>query len=123
MKPVKAIDLVWRAQPMIATLHTVMAGLAKDRGHAAASKLAEDCTSWLRAANVLLGRKGMAMSQPEPETEPVQRPKFTPPEPATEADIEKGDAQWCEVCTTEGCPFRGTDACVRKCPTFAPRRG
>lgn len=60
MKPVKAIDLVWKAQPMIATLHTIMTKLAAERpGKSAAGTVAEDASQWLTAARMLLGKKGM----------------------------------------------------------------
>lgn len=60
MKPVKAIDLVWKAQPMIATLHTIMTRLAADKpGKSAAGTVAEDASHWLAAARGLLARKGM----------------------------------------------------------------
>ena len=58
MKPVKAIDLVWRAQPMIATLHTIMVKLAAEKdGKSASSTVAEDCRRWLDAAALLLKNK------------------------------------------------------------------
>lgn len=60
MKPVKAIDLVWKAQPMIATLHTIMTKLAAERpGKSAAGTVAEDASQWLASARGLLTRKGM----------------------------------------------------------------
>lgn len=60
MKPVKAIDLVWKAQPMIATLHSIMTKLAADRpGKSAAGTVAEDASQWLASARGLLTRKGM----------------------------------------------------------------
>lgn len=57
MKPVKAIDLVWKAQPMIATLHTIMVGLTKDNPNGSAATLASNCKEWLDDARSLLDRK------------------------------------------------------------------
>lgn len=60
MKPVKAIDLVWKAQPMITTLHTIMVKIAADKpGKSAAGTVAEDAGQWLASARELLTRKGM----------------------------------------------------------------
>lgn len=57
MKPVKAIDLVWKAQPMISTLRTVMAGLAAQSGSSGPQDtLVEHCDEWLRDANEILSR-------------------------------------------------------------------
>ena len=58
-KNVKAIDLVWKAQPMIATLHTIMVSMAAQKpGKSAEGTLAEDCKSWLDTARDMLHRKG-----------------------------------------------------------------
>jgi hypothetical protein len=57
MKPVKAIDLVWKAQPMISTLKTIMADLAA-KGGGAPSTLVQHCDEWLDAARTLLRKKG-----------------------------------------------------------------
>ena len=60
MKPVKAIDLVWKAQPLIATLQTIMARMSKDiPGKSASGTVLEDCNEWLRGARELLARKGV----------------------------------------------------------------
>ena len=60
MKPVKAIDLVWKAQPLIATLQTIMARLSEERpGKSASGTVLEDCNEWLRGARELLARKGV----------------------------------------------------------------
>ena len=57
MKPVKAIDLVWKAQPMIATLRTVMASLAAaPDAKSAPGTMVEHCDEWLRDANEILSR-------------------------------------------------------------------
>jgi len=57
MKPVKAIDLVWKAQPMIATLRKIMADLATQKeGKSAPGTLVEHCDEWLRNANEILSR-------------------------------------------------------------------
>lgn len=75
MKPVKAIDLVWKAQPMIATLHSIMTKLAADRpSKSAAGTVAEDCDRWLSAARMLLGKKGMQWPADTGAQEP-QEPK------------------------------------------------
>ena len=59
-KKVKAIDLVWKAQPMIATLHTIMVSMAAQKpGKSAEGTLAEDCSNWLDNARELLDRKGV----------------------------------------------------------------
>lgn len=55
MKPVKAIDLVWKAQPMISTLKTIMADLAA-KGGGAPSTLVQHCDEWLKNANEILSR-------------------------------------------------------------------
>lgn len=58
MKPVKAIDLVRKAQPMISTLRTVMASLAADKaGKSAPGVLVENCDDWLRDADDLLSKR------------------------------------------------------------------
>ena len=58
-KNVKAIDLVWKAQPMISTLHTIMASMAAQKpGKSAEGTLAEDCKNWLDTAHDMLHRKG-----------------------------------------------------------------
>lgn len=72
MKPVKAIDLVWKAQPMIATLHTIMESIAKDKPNGSAATLSGHCTEWLRDANTLLARKGAAMSDPVQAEQPKE---------------------------------------------------
>jgi hypothetical protein len=75
MKPVKAIDLVWKAQPMIATLHTIMVKLAADvPGKSAAGTVAEDASQWLASARELLTRKGMQWPADAGTQEP-QEPK------------------------------------------------
>lgn len=59
MKPVKAIDLVWKAQPMIATLRKIMSDLSNNNGGTGApSTLVEHCDEWLESAQSLLTRKG-----------------------------------------------------------------
>ena len=55
MKPVKAIDLVFRAQPMIATLREIITRNCDD---GVANRFVDDCDAWLRAAQVLMTRKG-----------------------------------------------------------------
>ena len=55
MKPVKAIDLVFKAQPMIATLREIIKNNCDDR---VANRFIDDCDTWLRAAQVLMTRKG-----------------------------------------------------------------
>lgn len=58
-KKVKAIDLVWKAQPMITTLHTIMASMAAQKpGKSAEGTLAEHCKDWLDMARDMLHRKG-----------------------------------------------------------------
>ncbi len=55
MKPVKAIDLVFRAQPMIATLRQIVAANCDE------SKMRvfiDDIDNWLDGARALLQRKG-----------------------------------------------------------------
>lgn len=60
MKPVKAIDLVWKAQPLIATLRQAMASLAEQRpNNKDARTVQEDCDEWLNGARTLLARKGV----------------------------------------------------------------
>lgn len=57
MKPVKAIDLVWKAQPLIATLRKIMVDLAgRQVGKGAPGTVASDCDQWLRDANEVLSR-------------------------------------------------------------------
>jgi len=75
MKPVKAIDLVWKAQPMIATLHTIMTKIAADRpGKSAAGTVAADAGQWLASARELLTRKGVQRPADTGAQEP-QEPK------------------------------------------------
>ena len=57
MKPVKAIDLVFKAQPMIATLRQIIAANC-DEGQM--GKFIDDCDTWLRAAQALMLKKGGA---------------------------------------------------------------
>ena len=54
MKPVKAIDLVFRAQPMIATLREIVRRNCDE----SAGTFVDDCDTWLRDAQVLMTRKG-----------------------------------------------------------------
>jgi hypothetical protein len=42
------------------------------------------------------------------------------PRPATEEEVEAGDAQWCEVCHTT-CPFKGKDILVHGCGRANPK--
>ena len=51
MKPVKAIDLVWKAQPMIATLREIL------RSERPRSHLVDHADEWLASARELLERK------------------------------------------------------------------
>lgn len=58
-KNVKAIDLVWKAQPMITTLHSIMASIAAQKpGKSAEGTLAAHCKDWLDMARGMLHRKG-----------------------------------------------------------------
>lgn len=59
MKPVKAIDLVWKARPLVATLRQAMASLAEQKpNNKDARTLQDDCDEWLNGARTLLDRKG-----------------------------------------------------------------
>ena len=55
MKPVKAIDLVFKAQPMIATLREI---IKQNFDESKMGKFIDDCDNWLRAAQILMTRKG-----------------------------------------------------------------
>ena len=55
MKPVKAIDLVWKAQPMIATLREI---IKQNCDEGQMKVFIDDIDNWLRAAQVLMTRKG-----------------------------------------------------------------
>ena len=55
MKPVKAIDLVFKAQPMIATLREI---IKQNCDEGKMGKFIDDCDTWLRAAQVLMTKKG-----------------------------------------------------------------
>lgn len=55
MKPVKAIELVFKAQPMIATLREI---IKQNCDEGQMGKFIDDCDNWLRAARVLMTRKG-----------------------------------------------------------------
>ncbi len=55
MKPVKAIDMVFKAQPKIAMLREIITRNCDD---SVANKLVDDCDAWLRAAQVLMTKKG-----------------------------------------------------------------
>lgn len=46
----KATDLIWKAQPMIAALREI----AKNNGH---GNMVAHCDEWLRASHVFLSRK------------------------------------------------------------------
>jgi len=104
MKPVKAIDLVWRAQPMIATLHTIMVKLAADApGKSASGTVAEDCERWLNAARMLLGKKGM-LTPPENLPEPQEpREPATLPCPGKKHDNIFVRCSECMRCGTQKC--------------------
>ena len=55
MKPVKAIDLVFKAQPMIATLREI---IKQNCDEGQMKVFIDDIDNWLRAAQVLMSRKG-----------------------------------------------------------------
>ena len=55
MRPVKAIDLVKKAQPMIETLREIIKQNCDENMMA---KFIDDCDTWLRAAQVLMTKKG-----------------------------------------------------------------
>ena len=55
MKPVKAIDLVFKAQPMIATLREI---IKQNCDEGQMKVFIDDIDNWLRAAQVLMTRKG-----------------------------------------------------------------
>lgn len=57
MKPVKAIDLVWKAQPMIATLREI---IKQNCDEGQMGKFIDDIDNWLDGARALLQRKGGA---------------------------------------------------------------
>ena len=54
MKPVKAIDLVWKAQPMIATLREI---IKQNCDEGQMGKFIGDCDTWLEDARALMRRK------------------------------------------------------------------
>lgn len=54
MKPVKAIDLVFRAQPMIATLREI---IKQNCDEGQMGKFIDDCDTWLRESRTLMRRK------------------------------------------------------------------
>ena len=54
MKPVKAIDLVFRAQPMIATLRQI---IAQNCDESKMRVLIDDIDNWLEGARTLVQRK------------------------------------------------------------------
>ena len=53
MKPVKAIDLVFKAQPMIATLREI---IKQNCDEGQMGKFIDDCDNWLDGARTLLQR-------------------------------------------------------------------
>ena len=55
MKPVKAIDLVFRAQPMIATLRQI---ISQNCDESKMRVFIDDIDNWLDGARALLQRKG-----------------------------------------------------------------
>ena len=55
MKPVKAIDLVWKAQPMIATLREI---IKQNCDESMMGKFIDDCDTWLADAQALMLKKG-----------------------------------------------------------------
>ena len=55
MKPVKAIDMVWMAQPMISTLREI---IKQNCDEGQMKVFIDDIDNWLRAAQVLMTRKG-----------------------------------------------------------------
>lgn len=54
MKPVKAIDLVFKAQPMIATLREI---IKQNCDEGQVGKFIDDCDTWLDGARTLMQRK------------------------------------------------------------------
>ena len=54
MKPVKAIDLVFKAQPMIATLREI---IKQNCDEGQMGKFIDDCDNWLDGARTLMQRK------------------------------------------------------------------
>ena len=54
MKPVKAIDLVWKAQPMIATLREI---IKQNCDEGQMKEFIGDCDNWLDGARTLVQRK------------------------------------------------------------------
>ena len=54
MKPVKAIDLVFRAQPMIATLRKI---IKQNCDEGQMGKFIDDIDNWLDGARTLMQRK------------------------------------------------------------------
>jgi len=57
MKPVKAIDLVFKAQPMIATLREI---IKQNCDEGQMGKFIDDCDTWLADAQTLMLKKGGA---------------------------------------------------------------
>ena len=55
MKSVKAIDLVFKAQPMIATLREI---IKQNCDEGQMKEFIDDCDNWLDGARALLQRKG-----------------------------------------------------------------
>ena len=55
MKPVKAIDLVFKAQPMIATLRQI---ISQNCDESKMRVFIDDIDNWLDGARALLQRKG-----------------------------------------------------------------
>ena len=53
----KAIELVFRAQPMVEALREIAIDQGQN-GYEAGTKVAEDCDQWLDAARELLEKKG-----------------------------------------------------------------
>ena len=41
--------------------------------------------------------------------------------PATEEEVEAGDAQWCDPCRNADCPFAGRDILVHGCSQASPK--
>ena len=57
MKPVKAIDLVFKAQPMIATLREI---IKQNCDESKVRKFIDDIDNWLASAQALMLKKGGA---------------------------------------------------------------
>lgn len=58
-KNVKAINLVWEAQLLIVTLHSILVSMAAQKpGKSSEGTLAVQCKDWLDKARALLHRKG-----------------------------------------------------------------